>query len=70
MTLSVIVNIVFAALVLVAIPGMLAWAIRISRNDGPAPKEAVRRPMPHASLRSSVTGSRRAGARAPVRDAL
>src|ERR1700759_952132 len=46
MTLSLIINVVFAALVILAIPGMLAWAIVTSRNDGPSPGRAVRRPMP------------------------
>jgi hypothetical protein len=46
MTLALITNIVFAALVLTVIPGMLAWAIRTSRNDGAHPVRS-RRPMPH-----------------------
>jgi hypothetical protein len=47
MTLALITNIVFAALVLTVIPGMLVWAIRTSRNDGTQPARAARRPMPH-----------------------
>jgi hypothetical protein len=46
MTISLIINILFAALVIVAVVGTLAWAIRTSRHDGPPPKPAVRRPMP------------------------
>jgi uncharacterized iron-regulated membrane protein len=46
MTLPLIANIVLAALVLIAIPGMLAWAIRTSRNDGTQATRAPRRPMP------------------------
>ena len=46
MTISLILNILFAALVLVAVLGMLAWAIHTSRNDGPPLTPAVRRPMP------------------------
>jgi hypothetical protein len=72
MTPSLVVNIVFAALVLVAIPGMLAWAIRTSRNDSPRSDRAVRRPVSRPSFhgpRLSVTGSRREPGRAPVRDA-
>lgn len=44
MTFALILNIVFAAFVLTVIPGMLAWAIRASRNDSPQPRRAVRRP--------------------------
>ena len=72
MTLSLITNVVFAALVLIAIPGMLAWAIRTSRNDEPAPSRAVRRPMPHPSFpaRDSAPVTVAAQARrGPVRDA-
>jgi hypothetical protein len=48
MAIALITNIVFAALVLIVIPGMLAWAIRTSRDDGGvAPVRAPRRPMPH-----------------------
>jgi hypothetical protein len=56
MTLSLITNVVFAALVLLAIPGMLVWAIRTSRNDSPPRprRHALRRPTPH----SSFTGTR------------
>ncbi len=46
MTISLILNMLFAALVLLAVLGILAWAIRTSLNDGPPPKPAVRRPMP------------------------
>jgi hypothetical protein len=53
MTLPLIINTVFAALVLVAIPGLLAWAIHTSRNDGWPPKRGVRRPMPLPSFPSS-----------------
>jgi hypothetical protein len=72
MTLSLITNVVFAALVLLAIPGMLAWAIRTSRNDSPPPRRALRRPMPHPSFSgtrlSSAGYGRGGGAQAPVRD--
>ena len=47
MTLPLITNIMFAALVLVAIPGLLAWAIRTSRNDGWSPH--ARRTPAHAA---------------------
>ena len=72
MTLSLITNAVLAALVLIAIPGMLAWAIRTSRNENPPRRRAVRRPMPHPSFPSAGLSSghgRRAGGRGPVRDA-
>jgi hypothetical protein len=72
MTLSLITNVVFAALVLIAIPGLLAWAIRTSRNDNPPHRRAVRRPMPHPSFVNpplSLGGGRRGTGRAPVRDA-
>lgn len=52
MTLPLIINIVFAALVLVVIPGLLAWAIHTSRNEGSTPTRAVRRPMPRPSFPS------------------
>ena len=41
MTLALIMNAVFAALVLLVIPGMLAWAIRTSRNDSPPRTRAL-----------------------------
>ncbi|HEY1711856.1 MAG TPA: hypothetical protein VGG07_03085 [Solirubrobacteraceae bacterium] len=72
MTLSLITNVVFAALVILAIPGMLAWAIVTSRNDGPPPSRAVRRPMPrpHFPAPRLSFGQRRPGAaREPARDA-
>ena len=72
MTLSLILNIVFAAFVLTVIPGMLVFAIRTSRNDGAAHKRAVRRPMPHPSFsgpRLSSGPRRHATARGPVQDA-
>jgi hypothetical protein len=50
MTFSLILNIVFAALVLTVIPGMLAWAIRASRQDGTPPTRAVRRPTRQPSF--------------------
>jgi hypothetical protein len=52
MTLPLITNIMFAALVLVAIPGLLAWAIRTSRNEGWSSPRAIRRPMPRPSFPS------------------
>jgi hypothetical protein len=72
MTLSLITNVMFAALVLLAIPGMLVWAIRTSRNDSPPPRRALRRPMPHPSFSGTRLSSgygRGGGAQAPVRDA-
>ena len=54
MTLSLIMNVVFAALVLLVIPGMLAWAIRTSRNDAPPRTRALRRPMRAPELRGSA----------------
>jgi hypothetical protein len=58
MTLALITNIVFAAVVIVTIPGMLAFAIRSSRRDaGPVPvAERRQRPRPavepqHAAAR-------------------
>ncbi len=46
MTLPLILNIVFAAFVLIVIPGMLALAIRTSRNDQPPRTRPLRRPVP------------------------
>ena len=46
MTAAVIINIVFAAFVLVVVPGMLFWAIRTSRY-GEAQHARARRHMPH-----------------------
>ena len=61
MTPIVILNIVLAALVLLAIPGLLAWAIRSSRDlPEPVAGRARRR-----ALRPSYA-SPRAGARAPL----
>jgi hypothetical protein len=70
MTLALITNIVFAALVLTVIPGMLAWAIRTSRNDGTQPVRAARRPMPHPHFpHPQVSGSRtRPSPRRPASD--
>lgn len=46
MTLIVILNVVLAAVVLLAIPGMLGWAIRSSRSlPEPATGRARRRAM-------------------------
>jgi hypothetical protein len=59
MTLALITNIVFAALVLTVISGMLAWAIRSSRSDGVQPVRSTRRPMPHPHFPSPrLSGSR------------
>ena len=72
LTLSLILNVIFAAFVLTVIPGMLVWAIRTSRNDSPPQRRAVRRPMPHPSYAGSRISSgqrRRATARGPVQDA-
>jgi hypothetical protein len=72
MTLSLITNVVFAALVLLVIPGMLAWAIRTSHNDRPPRARALRRPLAHPSYpgpRLSSGYGRREGARGPVQDA-
>ena len=72
MTISLITNVVFAALVVIAVLGMLAWAIRTSRNDGPPPGRAVRRPMPQPhfpSPRLSFGRRPHAVARVPARDA-
>ncbi len=71
MTISLITNIGLAALVIIAIVGMLAWAIRTSRNDGPPPSRAVRRPMPQPHFptpRLSFGHRPRVAAREPVRD--
>ena len=71
MTISLITNLVFATLVVIAIPGLLAWAIRTSRNDGPPPKPAFRRPMPRPHFpapRLSFGHRPRVAAREPVRD--
>jgi hypothetical protein len=70
MTLALITNIVFAALVLAVIPGMLAWAIRTSRNDGAQPVRSGRRPMPHPQFSGPrLSGSRsRPSSRRPVPD--
>jgi hypothetical protein len=72
MTLSLIINAVFAALVLVAIPGLLAWAIRTSRNDNPPHRRVARRSMPHPSFTGSglsLGHGQRPGGRAPAQDA-
>jgi uncharacterized iron-regulated membrane protein len=72
MTLSLIMNIVFAALVLIAIPGLLAWAIRTSNNENPPRRRALRRPIPHPSYsgpRFSSGYGRPEGGRSPVQDA-
>jgi hypothetical protein len=53
MTFSLILNVVFAALVLTVIPGMLAWAIRTSRNDQPPRTRALRRPVPQPNRASA-----------------
>jgi hypothetical protein len=50
MTFALILNIVFAVLVLTVIPGMLAWAIGASRKDGTPPSRTVREPMPQPSF--------------------
>ena len=72
MTLSLIMNIILAALVILGIVGMLAWAIRTSSNEQPVRRRAVRRPMPHPSYsgpRLSPGYGRRGGVRAPAQDA-
>jgi hypothetical protein len=53
MTFPLILNIVFAAVVLTVIPGMLALAIRTSRNDQPLRTRAIRRPVAHPSRSSA-----------------
>lgn len=58
MTVALIANIVFAAFVLVAIPGMLAWAIRASRNDVERPVRA-RRPVARPSASRQAAPQRR-----------
>lgn len=68
MTLALIMNAVFAALVLLVIPGMLAWAIRTSRNDSPPRTRTLRRPS-YAGPRFSSGYARREGVRGPVQDA-
>jgi hypothetical protein len=71
MTLTIVLNVIFAAFVLITIPGMLVWAIRSSSNETPAPNRLVRRPRPHPSFASAriSSGHRRpAGARGPVQD--
>ncbi len=72
MTISLITNIVFAAFVLLVIPGMLTWAIRTSRNAAPPRSRRVRRPISHPSYsgpRLSSGYGRREGVRGPVQDA-
>jgi hypothetical protein len=69
MTLPLIINIVFAALVLVAIPGLLAWAIHTSRNDGWPHPRAVRRPMPRPSFPSPRLSRSRTSLRRRTPDA-
>ena len=71
MTLSVVLNVIFAAFVLTVIPGMLLFAIRTSRNDRVAARRA-RRAMPHPSFSTSrlSSGQRRpATVRGQVQDA-
>ena len=72
MTISLlIINIVFATFVLSAVIGMLAWAIRTSRNDGPPPSRAVRRTMPRPHFPTpqlSFSHRPRVPAREPARD--
>ena len=68
MTIALITNIVFAALVLIVIPGMLAWAIRTSRNDGVQPVRTARRPMPHPHFPSPHLSGPRTSPRRPVSD--
>lgn len=67
MTLALILNIVFAGFVLTVIPGMIAWAIRTSRNDGLSPARAQRRPMPQPSHPSPRVATSRSASRRPVR---
>jgi hypothetical protein len=72
MTLSLIMNGVFAALVILGIVAMLAWSIRTSSNEQPPRRRAVRRPVPRPSYsdaRFSSGYGRREGARSPVQDA-
>jgi hypothetical protein len=71
MTVSLIMNIVFAALVIFGIVGMLAWAVRSSSNEQPPRRRAVRRPVPrpsYAGPRFSSGYGRREGGRAAVQD--
>ncbi|HEY2316912.1 MAG TPA: hypothetical protein VGH67_01320 [Solirubrobacteraceae bacterium] len=69
MTLALITNIVFAAFVLTVIPGMLAWAIRASRDDGAEyARAARRRPMPRPHYPSPRVGTP-TGPRRPLSDA-
>ncbi|MGZ4172640.1 MAG: hypothetical protein ACXVR1_16085 [Solirubrobacteraceae bacterium] len=68
MTLALITNIVFAALVLLVIPGMLAWAIRTSRNDGTHRVRTARRPMPHPSFPGPRMRASRPSPRRPASD--
>lgn len=68
MTLALITNVVFAALVLTVIPGMLLWAIRTSRNDGAQPVRASRRPMPHPHFPSPRLNVSRPAPRRPASD--
>ena len=72
MTLSIVLNVIFAAFVLTVIPGMLVLAIRTSRTDNSLQRRAVRRPVAHPSFSSSrfSSGPRRpATARGRVQDA-
>jgi hypothetical protein len=69
MTLPLIANIVLAALVVIAIPGMLAWAIRTSRNDGTQATRAARRPMPHPHFPAPRLSPSRTSPRRPAPDA-
>ena len=66
MTLALIVNIVMAGFILVTIPGMIAWAIYISRNDGVSGSPAVRRPMPAPTFPSPTLTTPRTSPRGPV----
>lgn len=68
MTLALILNVVFAVLVLTVIPGMIAWAIHTSRNDGVSPSRAKRRPMPEPSYPSPRLATPRSAPRRPVTD--
>ncbi len=70
MTLPLITNIMFAALVLVAIPGLLASAIRTSHNDAPPPPRLVRRPMPRPSFPSPRLSRSRTSPRRRTPDAM
>ena len=68
MTIAMITNIVLAALVLTVIPGMLAWAIRTSRNDDVRPVRASRRPMPHPHFPNPRLGVSRPSPRRTASD--